>query len=163
MNVAAAVQSLAFNTRVAYYRVLAAEQRLGMLRQYLEAADAGSEMAGRLRDAGNIKKLRKLNEDARREEAELAVLEARDINDNLRQQELESILAIVDEAISLHQTPEAYFVLGQVLEGLDQPREALRAYEWVAYWTQFYEYPFGGRVERIIPRLENEIEELEGA
>lgn len=76
MDVAAAVQSLAFNTRVAYYHVLAAEQRLKMRKQYLEAADAGSEMAGRLRKAGNIKKLRKLNEEALREEAELAVLAA---------------------------------------------------------------------------------------
>jgi outer membrane protein TolC len=76
MDVARTVQRLAYDTRVAYYRLLAAQQRLVMRKTVLQAADAARDMAGRLRDAGNIKELDKLNRDALYEQAALAVSSA---------------------------------------------------------------------------------------
>lgn len=73
MDAARAVQRLAYDTRVAYYRLLAAQQRLTMRESVLEAADAARDMAARLRKAGNIKKLDQLNRDALYEQAALAV------------------------------------------------------------------------------------------
>ena len=73
LDVARSIQSLAFRVRTAYYRLLAAKQRLAMGRQQPAAAKAGRDMAGRLRDAGNIRELRKLGEEALYEQARLAV------------------------------------------------------------------------------------------
>jgi outer membrane protein TolC len=85
LDVARAVQELAYDTRVAYYRLLAARQRLAMRESVLQAADAARDMADRLRKAGNIKELDKLNQEALYEQAalgasagELAVAEARE-------------------------------------------------------------------------------------
>jgi cobalt-zinc-cadmium efflux system outer membrane protein len=79
------VQTLAYDTRVAYYRVLAAEQRLAMQQSIRQAAEAAHDMAGRLREAGNIRLLDKLNRQALYEQAlldvsaaEFGVIEARE-------------------------------------------------------------------------------------
>lgn len=76
LDVARAVQRLAYDTRVAYYRLLAAQQRLAMRESVLQAADAAREMAERLREAGNIKELDKLSREALYEQAALGVLAA---------------------------------------------------------------------------------------
>lgn len=85
LDVARAVQKLAYDTRVACYRLLAARQRLAMREAVLQAADAARDMARRLREAGNIKELDKLNREALYEQAalgvsaaELSVAEARE-------------------------------------------------------------------------------------
>jgi outer membrane protein TolC len=77
LGVAGAVQRLAYDTRVAYYRLLAAEQRLAMRDSVLQAADAARDMADRLHEAGNIKLLDKLNRDALYEQAALGASAAR--------------------------------------------------------------------------------------
>ncbi|MFW5803445.1 MAG: TolC family protein [Verrucomicrobiota bacterium] len=73
IDVARAVQKLAFDTRIAYYRLLAARQRLEMRSSAAQAAEATREMAERLREAGNIKQLDKLNREALHEQAGLGV------------------------------------------------------------------------------------------
>ena len=85
LGVIRAVQTLACDTRVAYYRVLAAEQRLAMQQSIRQAAEAADDMAGRLREAGNIRLLDKLNRQALYAQAlldvsaaEFGVIEARE-------------------------------------------------------------------------------------
>jgi cobalt-zinc-cadmium efflux system outer membrane protein len=85
LDVIRAVQSLAYDTRVGYYRLLAAEQRLAMQQSIRQAAEAANDMAGRLREAGNIRLLDKLNRQALYQQAllgvsaaELGVIEARE-------------------------------------------------------------------------------------
>lgn len=73
LDVARAVQKPAYDTRVAYYRLLAAHHRLAMLESFMEGADAGRDMAQRLRDAGNITELDRLNREALYEQAALGV------------------------------------------------------------------------------------------
>ncbi|MCF7837751.1 MAG: TolC family protein [Candidatus Marinimicrobia bacterium] len=73
LDVARAVQQLAYDTRLACYRLLAAQQRLALRESVLQAADAARDMAQRLRDAGNIKELDKLNREALHEQAALGV------------------------------------------------------------------------------------------
>lgn len=73
LDVARAVQQLAYDTRVVCYRLLAAQQRLTMRESVLQAAEAARDMAQRLRDAGNIKELDKLNQEALYEQAALGV------------------------------------------------------------------------------------------
>jgi cobalt-zinc-cadmium efflux system outer membrane protein len=81
--VAAAVD-LAAEARVAFYQMLAATHVLAMQRDIAEAASASFELAGRLRQAGNISELALAQEQAMFEQAgldaagaELAVREAR--------------------------------------------------------------------------------------
>lgn len=73
LDVAQAVQELAYDTRVACYRLLAARQRLSMRTSVLEAAEAARDMARRLREAGNIRELDRLNWEALYEQAALEV------------------------------------------------------------------------------------------
>ncbi|MDD2239987.1 MAG: TolC family protein [Kiritimatiellae bacterium] len=73
MNVAGAVQTVAYQTRVAYFRFLAAQQQLSLREDVFHAASAGFSMAERLRDAGNIKELDLLNRQAQVAQAQLGV------------------------------------------------------------------------------------------
>ncbi len=76
MGVASDVQTLAYNTRTAFYRLLAAMKKLKLQKDTTYAADASSEMSKRLRDAGNIKKLARLNRQAGKERSSLNVMAA---------------------------------------------------------------------------------------
>jgi outer membrane protein TolC len=85
MDVAGTVQTLAYETRIAYFKLLAAEQHLEMRQTILKAAEAADEMSERLHQAGNIRVLDRLSEQALLEQArlgvsaaELAVIESRE-------------------------------------------------------------------------------------
>jgi cobalt-zinc-cadmium efflux system outer membrane protein len=71
LRVSGAVLDLAGEVRGAYYEVVAAEQRLEMLRTVLAAFEASHELAKRLHAAGNIRDLDLSNERAAHEEAKL--------------------------------------------------------------------------------------------
>ena len=99
-DVARAVQEVAFATRMAFYRVQAAQMRLELSRMNLKAAEAAYEMALRLREAGNIKELNLLQEQVLFEQvrlampsAELALVEAReDLNVRLGLKEAKELV-----------------------------------------------------------------------
>ena len=71
LRVSGAVLDLAGEVRGAYYEVVAAEQRLEMLRTVLTAFEASHELAKRLHAAGNIRDLDLSNERAAHEDAKL--------------------------------------------------------------------------------------------
>ncbi len=68
-----AVTEQVTHTRVAYYQYLQARQTLDLLKDALLAAEAGYEMAWRLRSAGNNSELALLLERSRYEQTKLAV------------------------------------------------------------------------------------------
>ncbi|MFW5871398.1 MAG: TolC family protein [Verrucomicrobiota bacterium] len=76
MDVARDVRTLAYNARIAFYRLLAGMKKLNLQRDATYAADASSEMAKRLRNAGNIKELDQLNRQAGKERSNLNVMAA---------------------------------------------------------------------------------------
>lgn len=76
MEVARDVRTLAYETRIAYYRLLASMKKLKLQKDATYASDASSEMAKRLRDAGNIKELEKLNRQAGKELSRLNIMAA---------------------------------------------------------------------------------------
>jgi outer membrane protein TolC len=81
--VTGAVMDMINDVAVAYYRLQADRQTVEMLRVVLRAAEASSEMARRLREAGNITRLEVYNRRALYEEIKIAIAaaEARVVSD----------------------------------------------------------------------------------
>ena len=94
-------------------------------------------------------------------EAQFALLNERTVSASIREEQLTAILAKVNESILLHQTPNAYYLQGRLYEELNSPAAALRSYEWISYWTQFYAYPFGEDVQNALPRLRRAIQDAQ--
>ncbi|MCI0712649.1 MAG: tetratricopeptide repeat protein [Chloroflexi bacterium] len=78
------------------------------------------------------------------------------IGEAATEEEIEAMLSSVNEALRLSQSPEAYFLLGRILEQMGNGAQALEAYEWLAYWTQFYDYPFSDEIAESIAELTGE-------
>jgi tetratricopeptide (TPR) repeat protein len=95
-----------------------------------------------------------------RAEAQFAQLaEDTTITEANRRTALQAIRQTVQAAITTRETAEDYYLLARVLEALEQPQPALTAYEWIAYWNQFYEYPFGTEAARAADNLRTAIED----
>jgi outer membrane protein, heavy metal efflux system len=69
LRVTGKVLDLAGEVRVAYYELQTSQQLMEMHRQVLAATSASSDFARRLREAGNITELDRLNENAMQEQA----------------------------------------------------------------------------------------------
>ncbi|MBX3390721.1 MAG: TolC family protein [Phycisphaeraceae bacterium] len=82
VRVTAAVLDTAFEVRTAFYDYQAARQMREMRETVVEATGASYELAGRLRDAGNIRELDLSNERALKEQSkiELAAAQAEEIH-----------------------------------------------------------------------------------
>lgn len=76
-EVSLSVMRLATDTRIAWYRAVAAQQSLVYSEQVLQAADAGAEMAHRMAAVGNYSALQQAREQSFYAEAALAHLQAR--------------------------------------------------------------------------------------
>ncbi len=76
LRVTAAVMDLAGQTRMAFYRIQAEKQMLGMLRQVVLATQAGYEFAHQLHEAGNIPALDLLLQRALYERSKLGLTAA---------------------------------------------------------------------------------------
>lgn len=76
-EVSLSVMRLATDTRMAWYRAVAAQQSLAYSRQVLQAADAGAEMAQRMAAVGNYSALQQAREQSFYAEAALAHLQAK--------------------------------------------------------------------------------------
>tara|TARA_R110000796_G_scaffold211576_1_gene327727 strand:- start:2332 stop:3792 length:1461 start_codon:yes stop_codon:yes gene_type:complete len=76
-EVSLSVMRLATDTRIAWYRAVAAQQSLAYSEQVLQAADAGAEMARRMASVGNYSALQQAREQSFYAEAALANLQAR--------------------------------------------------------------------------------------
>ncbi len=66
---------------------------------------------------------------------------------NERTRFLELGLDFLEPVLEQSETGLDQYYRGLFLEALDNPDEALRTYEWVLYWGQFYEYPFLAEVQ----------------
>jgi cobalt-zinc-cadmium efflux system outer membrane protein len=71
LDISRAILETAFETRTAFYTYLAVEEQVAMRKTVLNAAEASYNMAARLREAGNIKKLDLMNRRALYEQAKL--------------------------------------------------------------------------------------------
>ncbi|MFP4323439.1 MAG: tetratricopeptide repeat protein [Anaerolineales bacterium] len=60
---------------------------------------------------------------------------------------LELGLDFLEPVLEANETGLDQYYRGLFLEALDNPEEALRAYDWVLYWAQFYDYPFEEAVQ----------------
>jgi hypothetical protein len=86
-----------------------------------------------------------------------------DLSQNQRQTAYQRALDDLEATLAVNETALDQYYRGLVLEQLGNPEEALLAYEWVAYWSQFYDYPFiedvQDRIEELRPPDEDEEEE----
>ncbi len=69
------------------------------------------------------------------------------LSDNERSSQLEDLLSQLLDVLSVRETAADYYLLGRLYEALDEPEQAVAAYDMVLYWDQFYDYPFGDNVE----------------
>lgn len=85
-EVSLSVMRLATDTRMAWYRAVAAQQSLAYSEQVLQAADAGAEMARRMAAVGNYSALQHAREQSFYAEAALAHLQAKRAQSASREQ-----------------------------------------------------------------------------
>ncbi|NDJ85079.1 MAG: hypothetical protein GYB66_04260 [Chloroflexi bacterium] len=71
---------------------------------------------------------------------------------------LEEQLASLQSLLTTRETPEDYYLLGQIYSELGQYENALAAYQWVAYWGSVYEYPLNEDVAQAIEDTQDAIE-----
>jgi tetratricopeptide (TPR) repeat protein len=84
-----------------------------------------------------------------------------DLSQFQRQTAYQQALDDIETVLDTNETALDQYYRGLILEQLNNPEEALLAYEWVEYWSQFYGYPFIEEVEDRITELRPEEEEEE--
>jgi tetratricopeptide (TPR) repeat protein len=84
-----------------------------------------------------------------------------DLSQFQRQTAYQQALDDIETVLDTNETALDQYYRGLILEQLNNPEEALLAYEWVEYWSQFYDYPFIEEVEDRITELRPEEEEEE--
>ena len=99
-----AVFELASQTRKAWYRAVAAEESLGFMRQVMDSAEIGAELARRLAAVGNYSKLQQAQEQSFYAEAGLGLIRAEQVRLQSREQ-LTRLLGLWGEQIS-YRLPE---------------------------------------------------------
>lgn len=119
-----AVLDLATRTRKAWYRAVAAQESLGYMRQAMEAAEAGAELARRLAAVGNYSKLQQAQEQSFYAEASLNLIRAEQARLQSREQ-LTRLLGLWGEQLG-YRLPERLPELPQQAEALpDVERQAM--------------------------------------
>ena len=68
-------------------------------------------------------------------------------------------LVNLDRALGEGETGSRRFLRGEILEGLEEPQDALREYEWVLTWSQIYPYPFVGEARSRYTAIESALAE----
>lgn len=102
-QVTAGVLDLILDVKVAFRRVQAAQQTLGMLEKTLKSDQAAHEMARRLREAGNITKLEMQGHKAVLEQTKMAIFNA-ELKRNESRERLNVLLGVTHDRIHWHVT-----------------------------------------------------------
>ena len=119
-----AVFELASQTRKAWYRAVAAEESLGFMRQVMDSAEIGAELARRLAAVGNYSKLQQAQEQSFYAEAGLGLIRAEQARLQSREQ-LTRLLGLWGEQIA-YRLPERLPELPAEAEQLpDVERQAM--------------------------------------
>jgi len=119
-----AVFDLASQTRKAWYRAVAAEESLGFMRQVMDSAEIGAELARRLAAVGNYSKLQQAQEQSFYAETGLALIRAEQARVQSREQ-LTRLLGLWGEQIA-YRLPERLPELPAEVEQLpDVERQAM--------------------------------------
>lgn len=74
--------------------------------------------------------------------------------------EYEDALRDIVQALTLEETGTRHYYHGLILEALGNITAAMREYEWVVFWDQTFDYPFGDDAQERLEAL-SEIEGLE--
>ncbi|MCL4879855.1 MAG: hypothetical protein KJ064_24570 [Anaerolineae bacterium] len=75
---------------------------------------------------------------------------------NERNRRYQAALADMDAALAVNENGLDLYYRGLLLEALDNQTDALHVYEYVAYWAQFYDYPFLEEMQAHIESLREE-------
>jgi len=70
----------------------------------------------------------------------------------------DNALTDIETALAANQTALNHYYRALVLEGLNDIEEAIKGYQWITYWAEFYEYPF---IDDVTERLEALVEDTE--
>ncbi len=82
--------------------------------------------------------------------------DATELSQNERTRQYQAALADLETALRTNENGLDLYYRGLLLEALDNPEDALRVYQYVAYWSQFYNYPFLENVQARIEALQEE-------
>lgn len=91
---------------------------------------------------------------AHRAEADFALA-----SDELDTDALEELVNQVQAALAIRETAADYYLLGRLYSALDEPARAAAALEWVVYWNQMYEYPFGRDARNALADIQEQLTE----
>jgi len=80
-----------------------------------------------------------------------------EITANERQVQLDQALADIREVLRVDETALDQYYFGLIQQARNRPEEALRAYEWIDLWAQWYEYPFADEIDERIEALREEL------
>lgn len=77
--------------------------------------------------------------------------------------QLTPLIAQTTALVAENPTAESYYFLGQLYETTEQPEQALRTYQWVNFWQDEFDYPFGDDLTNRIDEIEEAIAEANEA
>ncbi len=72
---------------------------------------------------------------------------------------LSAALTAIESALALEETATRHYYHGLILEAVERLRGATFEYEWLQFWSRFYEYPFADDVEARLEALARSEEE----
>ncbi|MCB9437035.1 MAG: hypothetical protein H6673_08580 [Anaerolineales bacterium] len=79
--------------------------------------------------------------------------------DDLETAVLQQLVTQVQEALAIRETGADYYLLGRIYSALEELRPAASVLEWVVYWDQDYEYPFGRDAREALENIQEQLEE----
>lgn len=79
--------------------------------------------------------------------------------DDLETATLQRLVSQVQEALAIRETGADYYLLGRIYSALEELRPAQTALEWVVYWNQDYEYPFGRDAREALENIQEQLAE----
>lgn len=69
------------------------------------------------------------------------------LTDSQRNAQLTGLVNQLLEVLSIRETAADYYLLGRLYAALDEPEQAIAAFDVALYWDQLYDYPFGDALE----------------
>lgn len=82
-----------------------------------------------------------------------------EISRNERSRANQQALEDIEIALAQAQPPIYLYYRGLIQEALEEPQAALSAYNWIIYWSQFYNYPFIEAVQKRAEAITESTEE----